>query len=189
MAEAPHAAEAVHGGEAAAHGAEGGGSAFPPFDASLFASQLVWFALTFAALYWIMSRVVLPKVASVKAHRAGTLSADREGAAAKTLAAEQAKAAMEKAIAKARADARKLIDDMRAKTKASLDEEQAQAEAKLAERAQAAESRINTARNKALAEVDGLAAALGRQIADKLAPLAVEAPPAQPRRMAEGETR
>lgn len=187
MAEAPHATEAVHGGEAAAHGAEGGASAFPPFDASLFASQLVWFALTFAALYWIMSRVALPKITAVKAHRAGTLSADRDGAAAKTLAAEEAKAAMEKAIAKARADARKLIDDMRAKTKASLDEEQALAEGKLAERAEAAATRINSARAKALAEVDGIAATLGRQIADKLAPIAAAAP--QPRRVAEGEVR
>ena len=41
------------------------GRGFPPFDAQTFASQLFWFALTFVALYLLMSRVALPRVGSI----------------------------------------------------------------------------------------------------------------------------
>lgn len=158
------AEEAAH----AAAGAEGAGS-FPPFDPTLFASQLVWFALCFIALYWLMSRVALPKVGAVVALREGTLKADREGAAASTASAESAKVAMEQAIAKARNDARALVDDMRAKTKAELDAEQEAAEARVQARVAEAEGRINAARDKALGDVGGEAQKLAADIVAKFA--------------------
>lgn len=171
MAAAPHAPELEHAAEPAS-------GAFPPFDPTLFASQLIWFALSFGALYFVVSRFVLPGVQSVLDRRAGQLARDREGAAAKTAAAEAARAAMEQAVAKARADARKLIEAMRAEVQAKLNWEQAQAEAKLAQRAAEAETKINAARDRALGEIPALAASLGRDIADRIAP-----------RMAEGQAR
>ena len=169
---------------------EGAEPAFPPFDPTLFPSQLFWFALTFGALYFIMAFVALPKVGVVLEHRALKLRTDRENAAAKTAAAEDAKAAMEKAIAKARADARALIEDMRASTLAELGAEQAQAEARLAERADEAAAKINAARAKAIAEVDAIAKTLALDMVEKLAPASTEpTPPRAPVRMAEGETR
>ena len=33
---------------------------FPPFDATTFASQLLWLAITFAVLYYLMARVARP---------------------------------------------------------------------------------------------------------------------------------
>ncbi len=74
-----HAADAAHGAvdathaADAAHGAAAGGehaASFPPFDASLFSSQLIWFAITFALLYYIVSRHILPNIASVVDKRA-----------------------------------------------------------------------------------------------------------------------
>jgi len=153
---------------AAAHGGESAG-AFPPFDPSLFASQLVWFALCFIALYWLMSSVALPKVAAVIAVREGTLKADRDGAVASTASAEQAKIAMEQAIAKARADARTLVDDMRAKTQADLSAEQEAAEARVSARVAEAEAKVNAARDKALSEVGGEAQKLAADIVAKFA--------------------
>ena len=50
--------------EAAAEAAEGT-KTFPPFDASLFPHQLFWFVLSFVALYAIMAKVALPRIAAV----------------------------------------------------------------------------------------------------------------------------
>lgn len=159
---------AEHAADAAAHGGEASG-AFPPFDSSLFASQLVWFALTFGALYFIVSRFLLPSVSAVLARRATTIKDDLDLAAQKAAAAEDARASMEKATAKARADARAMIDKARADITAKLTAEQEQAEARLGERIRAAETKVDTARAKALSEVPAIADALARDIADKLA--------------------
>jgi F-type H+-transporting ATPase subunit b len=159
------AEEATHAGD---HAAEAGG-AFPPFDASLFASQLVWFVISFGALYVLLSRLVLPQISAVLARRASAISGDLEQAAKKSAAAEDARAAMEKAIAKARAESRAMIDKARAEVQAKLGAEQELAEARLTTRVHAAEAQVNAARAKALAEVPAMADALARDIADKLA--------------------
>src|SRR5215471_15960760 len=41
------------------------GSGFPPFNAHTFASQLLWLALIFLALYLLMSRIALPRIGSI----------------------------------------------------------------------------------------------------------------------------
>ncbi|MGE0595671.1 MAG: ATP F0F1 synthase subunit B [Hyphomonadaceae bacterium] len=172
--EAAHGADAAHTAASAGHGGEAAGG-FPPFDASLFASQLIWFALTFAFLYFVVSRFVLPKVAGVLAARAGAIKSDLDQAAQKSAAAEEARAAMERASAKARNDARAMIDAARAEVTAKLTTEQEAAEQRIAARIEAAEGKVNEARAKALAEVPALAEQLARDIADKIAPANIRA--------------
>lgn len=176
----PHAVDAAHGAADAAHGAAAGGheagGAFPPFDASLFASQLVWFVLTFGALYFLLSRVILPQIAGVLAKRAGTIRSDLDEAAQKSAAAEAARVDMEKAVAKARADARAMVDAARADVMAKLGAEQEAAEARLAAKIAEAEAKVEAERKKALAEVPALAETLARDIADKFAPVNANAP-------------
>ena len=170
-----HATEAAHGADAAAaHGAEGG--AFPPFDATTFGTQLFWFVLTFAALYFVLSRVVLPQITAVLAKRAGTIKSDLDEAAQKSAAAEQARVDMEKAVAKARADARALVDAARADVTAKLTAEQEAAEQRLTKKIEEAEAKVDAERKKALAEVPSIAEALARDIADKFAPANASAP-------------
>lgn len=164
MAADPHAA-----GEAAAHGAEHGAGTFPPFDASLFSHQLIWFALSFIALYYVMSRHILPHIGQVLARRKATLAADLDAAAAASAQATAAQAAMEKATAEARANARKLVDDMRADVQKGLAQTQADADARIAAHITAAEARIAEARGKALGEVGPTADDLARAIVGKLA--------------------
>src|SRR5690349_3183216 len=38
---------------------------FPPFDASTFGSQSLWFAITFGVLYVLLSRVAIPQIGSI----------------------------------------------------------------------------------------------------------------------------
>ncbi|MET0182386.1 MAG: hypothetical protein ABW199_05820 [Caulobacterales bacterium] len=162
-------AAAPHGAEHAAEAAHGGG-VFPPFDASTFAHQLVWFAITFGALYLILSRVALPKVQAVLDNRAATLKRDIDAAAQQSAAAEAARADMEKSIADARTQSRKMIDDMRASAQAELSAEAAKSEQALAAQAAAAETRIRDMRTAALAQVSSVADDLARDIVGRLAP-------------------
>jgi F-type H+-transporting ATPase subunit b len=171
--------EAAHqaAGAAAEHGEEAG--SFPPFDPALFASQLVWFALSFIALYVIMSRFVLPKVGATLAARAGTIEGDLDQAAQKSAQAENARVSMEKEVAKARADARAMVDAARAEVQAKLAAEQEAAEARIGERIRTAEARVDAAKQKALAEVPALADGLARDIAERIAPASTAAPRAR----------
>lgn len=183
MADAPHAAVEGAGG----HGAEASG-AFPPFDLSLFSSQLFWFALTFGALYFVLAKVALPKVGSVLAKRAGTIQGDLDAAAQKSADADAARTGMEQATAKARNDARTMIEAQRAAVTAELAEEQAKAEAALNDRTGVAEARIAKARASALAEVDTLAADLAADIVRRILPRAsTTAPTSAPKRRVQGE--
>lgn len=177
----PHAAT-----DAAAHGGEHAASAgFPPFDPLTFGTQLFWFALTFIALYLVVSRFVLPRVGSVLERRAGAVRNDLDQAAQKSADAEEARAEMERAVAKARADARAMVDAARADMTAKLTAEQEAAEKRLADRIASAEGRVEAAREKALSEVPALAEALAREIADKLT--APPRTPAAPRQRVAGE--
>jgi F-type H+-transporting ATPase subunit b len=161
-------AEAPHGAEAAAHGAEHAAGAFPPFDVSLFPHQLIWFAIAFVALYILMSRVALPRVAEVVETRAATVKADLDAAASESAEAEQARIDAERATAEARAGARKIVDDMRAEMAAGLAADRAKAEGELLTRAEAAEKRIAAARGEAMAGVGPMADDLAKAIVAKL---------------------
>jgi F-type H+-transporting ATPase subunit b len=158
-ADAAHAA-AAHGGEHAA--------SFPPFDIALFSSQVIWFALTFGALYLIMSRVALPRVAAVLEKRAATAKADLDAAAVASEEAEAARESAEKGAAAARTKARDMIEAMRAETLAEFAKEQAKVEAALAEKGVIAEKRIAETRAKAMADVGPIAAELSRDIAARV---------------------
>ena len=49
---------------------------FPPFNPETFASQMLWFAITFVLLYFLMSRVALPRVGAIVVARAGKIADD-----------------------------------------------------------------------------------------------------------------
>ncbi|MBL8549180.1 MAG: hypothetical protein JNJ73_04300 [Hyphomonadaceae bacterium] len=168
-AEAATAEHAVggHGAEAAGHGAEGA-SAFPPFDATLFTHQLFWFAITFGALYWVLSRMVLPKIGGVIERREAKIKGDLDAAARENDAAEAARKATERTQAESRASARTLIERMRAEAAEQLAAEQARIERELSDQAAAAETRIGEMRSNALAQVDTIAKDVAEDIVTRL---------------------
>ena len=65
-----------HSAGTQAHGGAPHSDVFPPFDTTHFSSQLLWLALTFGALYLLMSRVALPRIAGILENRQATISGD-----------------------------------------------------------------------------------------------------------------
>ena len=107
------------------------GKGFPPFDAHTFASQLLWLALAFIALYLLMSRIALPRIASILEARRRRVEDDLAEAQRFKDASDAAIAAHEKALAEARGRAQALASETRAKAAAAAEARRKEVDAKL----------------------------------------------------------
>jgi F-type H+-transporting ATPase subunit b len=130
---------------------------FPPFDATTFASQLFWFALTFLIFYWLMAKVALPRIGGILEGRKARIANDLGQAEQAKRQSEEAGAAYEKALAEARARAFGIADAARNTSKAASDAQRTSIEADLAKKLAAAEARIADIKSRALAEVGTIA--------------------------------
>lgn len=139
-------------------GAAAAGGAFPPFDASTFASQLFWLAVTFGLLYWLMSRIALPRIGTILADRAARIEADLAAAAKARDATEEAASLYEKALSDARADSQKLAQKTRDQLAASTDANRKTLEADLAKKLVRAEATIAKRKSAAMENVHAIAA-------------------------------
>jgi F-type H+-transporting ATPase subunit b len=137
--------------------AEVGHSMFPPFDSSTFASQLVWFALIFGAMYYYLSRRYLPAIGGVIEARRARIAKDIDEATAMQVKADEAVAAHEKSIAAARLSAQTTAQAARDKIAAETAAKRKALEDQLAAQLSQAESRIAANRTAAMANVSTIA--------------------------------
>jgi F-type H+-transporting ATPase subunit b len=49
---------------------------FPPFDATTFGSQILWLVICFGGLYWIISRVAIPRIGGIIEARRAKIEGD-----------------------------------------------------------------------------------------------------------------
>src|SRR3984957_8696506 len=103
------------------HEAGGGHPVFPPFDASTFPSQILWFAICFGALYVAMSKFALPQVGAVIENRKARIAKDLNDAAAMQQQADAAAKAHEKTLADARGKAQGVAQEARDKLAAEAE--------------------------------------------------------------------
>jgi F-type H+-transporting ATPase subunit b len=138
------------------HGGKAGG-AFPPFQSDTFASQLIWLALTFGVLWWLMAKVILPRIGAILETRRDRIANDLDEAERLRDHASAAHAAYEKALAEAKANASKLAQETHAALAREIDDKKESVEAEMARRLADAETRIAAVKEKAMAEVGGIA--------------------------------
>ncbi len=134
----------------------GNGAGMPQLDFSTFPNQILWLVVTLVVIYLILSRVALPRIGSVLAERAGTISNDIAAAETYRQQAAEAEAAYNRALEEARAAAHKVIEEARADIQADLDEAIARADAEIAARTAESEEKIAAIResaNEAVARV------------------------------------
>ncbi len=147
---------------------EEGGGAFPPLDASTFPSQLFWLAIFFAALYLLMSRLVLPRLAAIFHARKGQIDGDVARAQALRDETDAAITSYEKALADARANASDIARQTRAKVTAEIDGEQAKLDAELGDKIKSAEAQVAKAKSKAMESLQAIAADSAAEIVSQL---------------------
>ena len=129
----------------------------PQLDASMYAPQLVWLAISFALLYVLMSRLVLPRISQVLDERTLRIDTDLEKAGKLKAQADEVKETYEKAVATARANAQDVLRQTADRLAAEAAERHAALAARLGADVKAAESRILDAKNKAIADIRGAA--------------------------------
>src|SRR5580700_9660895 len=168
-----------HGGDAkgqqaGAHTeADGGhGGAFPPFDSSTFASQLVSLLIAFVALYLIVSKIALPRVGSVLDARQNAIEGDLAEAQKLKDASDGALKAYESELAAARSRAQAIGAETREKLNAASEAERKTLEQRLAAKLAEAEKTIAATRKTAMGNVRGIAADAAAAIVRRLTGLA-----------------
>jgi F-type H+-transporting ATPase subunit b len=161
---------AAKGPQAGAHTeADGGhGGAFPPFDSSTFASQLVSLAIAFVALYLIVSRIALPRVESVLDARQNAIEGDLSEAQKLKDASDAALKAYEDELAAARSRAQAIGTETREKLNAAAELERKSLEEKLSQKLGEAEKTIASTREAAMRNVRGIAADAAAAIVQRL---------------------
>jgi F-type H+-transporting ATPase subunit b len=130
---------------AAAEVAAGAPPGMPQLDIGTFDNQVFWLLVALIAIYFVLSRVALPRIAAILGERQGTITNDIAAAEDFKAKAEEAEAAYDKALADARAEAHRIAAETKATIQADLDVAIAKADAEIA--AKAAES------EKAIAEI------------------------------------
>ncbi|MDQ2082497.1 F0F1 ATP synthase subunit B [Xanthobacteraceae bacterium Astr-EGSB] len=138
-------------------GAEGGHGSFPPFDSATFASQLLWLALAFVLLYWLMSRLALPRIAAIFEARRDRIAADLAEASRLKAEADTAGAAYEKALADARARAQAMAGEARDRLFGETEKSRHALEERLTARLAEADKAIAATRTAAMGQVRGIA--------------------------------
>ena len=149
----------THGGAAA------GSAGMPQLDFSTFPNQIFWLLIALFAIYLILSRVALPRIAATLGERQGTITNDlakAEDLKAQALAAE---AAYNKALAEAKAEAQRIAAAARAEIQADLDKAIARADEEIAAKAAESEKAIAAIRAGAMDSVRAVATETAAEIA------------------------
>ncbi len=127
------------------------------FNNVLVTSQVVWMALIFAALYFLLSRWALPQVATVIDERAARIGADLDTARLAKAEADAAVAEVHEATRRASTEAQAAIATAMAAAKSEAAEQARVANEKLDAQLAQAEQRIAAARTAAMAALRDVA--------------------------------
>ncbi|MBV7407674.1 F0F1 ATP synthase subunit B' [Maritimibacter sp. DP1N21-5] len=111
---------------------EAAGPGMPQLAFETFSNQIFWLVVALVIIYFVMSRIALPRIAGVLAERQGTITNDLAAAEELKQKAVDAEEAYKKALADARAEAGKIVAAAKADIQADLDAAQAKADAEIA---------------------------------------------------------
>jgi F-type H+-transporting ATPase subunit b len=136
----------------------------PQLDFSHWGNQIFWLVLSLIVIYLILSRVALPRIASVLAERKGTITNDIAAAEDLKAKALDAEAAYDKALIDARAEAGRIVAETKVGIQADLDAAIAKADTKISAKAAEGEKVIAEIRAGALENVKDVAKSTAKEI-------------------------
>lgn len=125
----------------------------PQLDFSTWPNQIFWLLVTLVVIYFVLSKIALPRIGAVLADRKSTITNDLAAAEelkAKAVAAEKA---YNDALANARTEAAKIVAQAKAEIQKDLDAATAKADAEIAAKAAESEKTIAAIRDGAAAAV------------------------------------
>lgn len=164
-------------------GPNGSAIGMPQLCVDWMPNQMFWLLIALIAIYLVLSRVALPRIATVLAERQGTITNDIAAAEDLKKKAAEAEDAYNKALSDAHAQAQDIIAKNKAEMQAELDKAIAKADAEIAAKSAESEKAIADIRASAMESVEAVAkdtagsivAALGGQADDATVSAAVDA--------------
>lgn len=157
-------------GAAAGNGATG----LPQLNFETFPSQIFWLAVACFVLFQLMSKVALPRIASVLEERADAIADELDRAEEFRRKAAEAEEAYEQALADARAKAQSIVAEARAEIQKDVDAAMAKADAEISAKTAESEKRIGEIQEQASAAVREVADEAARAIIGRLMPDAMD---------------
>ena len=149
---------------AAAEVAIGTPPGMPQLDIGTFDNQVFWLFIALIAIYFVLSRVALPRIAAILGERQGTITNDIAAAEDFKAKAEEAEAEYDKALADARTEAHRIAAETKATIQADLDVAIAKADAEIAAKAAESEKAIAEIRDGAMDAVKEVAKDAAKEI-------------------------
>ena len=144
------------------------GGGFPAFRTDTFAGQILWLAIAFGLLYYLMAKVALPRMAETLEARRLRIARDLDEAQAARAASEEAGSAYERSLAEARDNAKRIAQDSRDRLAAAGDTRRKSLEADLAAKLAAADATIRDRTTAAMANVRDVAGEAAEAIVERL---------------------
>ena len=136
----------------------------PQLDITTFGNQIFWLVVTLVVIYFVLSRIALPRIAAVLAERQGTITNDLAAAEDLKAKAVEAEDAYNKALADARAEANNIVAETKAEIKADLDDAIQKADAEIAAKAVEGEKKIAEIRAGALESIKDVSKDTAKEI-------------------------
>ena len=146
----------------------GGSGGLPQFDPQWWPGEIAWLLILFLVILAYMRFFAVPRLGGTIAARDEKIAGDIAQARSLKDEAEAQAAAAASERAQARAEAGKVALDARAKAQAEIASALAAQETKLAETTGAAEAGIAAERDRAMANVSGIAADIAQAMVQKL---------------------
>jgi F-type H+-transporting ATPase subunit b len=140
----------------------------PQLDVTTFAPQLVWLAITFAAMFFIMWKIAVPKISDALETRQMRLEDNLKKAEDLKREAEATLASYEKALADARAQAHGDIQKIQQQLHEAAAKEEAELGQKLDAKIAESEKAIAAEVEKAMENVRGIAIDVASDAIEKL---------------------
>ena len=137
--------------------AHGGAIGLPQLCVDWIPNQVFWLLVALVVLYFILSRIALPRIGAVLAERKGTITNDLAAAEELKQKAKAAEAAYNDALANARNEAAKIVAAAKAEIQKDLDAATAKADVEIAARAKEAEAKLAEIRAGADAAIEAVA--------------------------------
>lgn len=150
-------AEAGYGYVSACIDAGGSAIGMPQLCTEWIGNQVFWLVLTLLAIFFVLSRIALPRIAAVLAERSGTISNDLAAAEELKLKAEAAEAEYTRALNEARSAAQAIAAEARAEIQSELDDALAKADAEIAAKASESAAAIEAIKATSLSDIETIA--------------------------------
>ena len=141
----------------------------------IYASQLLWLAIFFGAIFVVIGLGMLPKIQSTVDARDAKIAADLEVARGAREKADALEEGYRAAMDKSRGEAARLATEAKAKAVKSTEQSVATADAAIATKVDAAVASIAEAKAKAMSEIEGVATDAVQGLVARVAGLDVDA--------------